>query len=59
MKHVKKSVLLWYTPQEMYDLVVDIDGFVFFHNQAARRIFDAASGLLLRDMHLEDGGLAA
>jgi DNA-binding CsgD family transcriptional regulator len=33
-------------------VVVDIDGFVFFHNQAARRIFDAASGLLLRDNRL-------
>ena len=24
MKHVKKSVLLWYTPVEMYELVTDI-----------------------------------
>ena len=24
MKHVKKSVLLWYSPREMYDLVVGI-----------------------------------
>ncbi len=24
MKHVRKSVLLWYTPQEMYDLVTAI-----------------------------------
>ena len=24
MKHVKKSVLLWYSPREMYDLVTDI-----------------------------------
>lgn len=32
--------------------IVDIDGFVFFHNQAARRHFDAASGLLLQDNRL-------
>ena len=25
MKHVRKSVLLWYSPREMYDLVTDID----------------------------------
>jgi ribosome-associated toxin RatA of RatAB toxin-antitoxin module len=30
VKHVKKSVLLWYTPQEMYDLVVDVDGYPQF-----------------------------
>ena len=24
MKHVKKSVLLWYSPREMYELVTDI-----------------------------------
>ncbi|MGC4080472.1 MAG: type II toxin-antitoxin system RatA family toxin [Rubrivivax sp.] len=24
MKHVKKSVLLWYSPREMYDLVTDV-----------------------------------
>jgi ribosome-associated toxin RatA of RatAB toxin-antitoxin module len=24
MKHVKKSVLLWYSPREMYDLVVGV-----------------------------------
>jgi ribosome-associated toxin RatA of RatAB toxin-antitoxin module len=24
MKHVKKSVLLWYSPREMYDLVVNV-----------------------------------
>ena len=24
MKHVKKSVLLWYSPQEMYDLVTKV-----------------------------------
>lgn len=30
MKHVKKSVLLWYTPQEMYELVTGIDQYPQF-----------------------------
>lgn len=30
MKHVKKSVLLWYSPQEMYDLVVAVCDYPLF-----------------------------
>ncbi len=30
MKHVRKSVLLWYTPREMYDLVTGIDAYPHF-----------------------------
>lgn len=30
MKHVKKSVLLWYSAREMYDLVVGIDQYPTF-----------------------------
>ncbi|MDC8783805.1 type II toxin-antitoxin system RatA family toxin [Roseateles koreensis] len=30
MKHVKKSVLLWYSPREMYDLVVGVDRYPEF-----------------------------
>lgn len=30
MKHVKKSVLLWYTPQEMYDLVTSVEDYPSF-----------------------------
>lgn len=30
MKHVKKSVLLWYSAREMYDLVVDIEHYPSF-----------------------------
>lgn len=30
MKHVKKSVLLWYTPREMYDLVTAIRDYPSF-----------------------------
>ena len=30
MKHVRKSVLLWYSPREMYDLVTAIDSYPDF-----------------------------
>ena len=30
MKHVKKSVLLWYSPSEMYSLVSDVDRYAEF-----------------------------
>ena len=30
MKHVKKSVLLWYTAHEIYDLVVDVESYPEF-----------------------------
>ena len=30
MKQVKKSVLLWYTPQEMYELVTQVDRYAEF-----------------------------
>ena len=30
MKHVKKSVLLWYSPREMYELVIGIEDYPRF-----------------------------
>ena len=30
MKHVKKSVLLWYSPREMYDLVTAVEDYPSF-----------------------------
>lgn len=30
MKHVKKSVLLWYTPHEIYQLVIDVEKYPEF-----------------------------
>jgi ribosome-associated toxin RatA of RatAB toxin-antitoxin module len=30
MKTLRKSILIWYTPQEMYDLVVDIEHYPKF-----------------------------
>jgi ribosome-associated toxin RatA of RatAB toxin-antitoxin module len=36
MKHVKRSVLLWYSPREMYDLVIDVDRYPTFLPWCAR-----------------------
>jgi len=36
MKHVKKSVLLWYSPREMYDLVTDVQAYPSFLPWCAR-----------------------
>jgi ribosome-associated toxin RatA of RatAB toxin-antitoxin module len=36
MKHVKKSVLLWYSPQEMYDLVTAVQDYPRFLPWCAR-----------------------
>ena len=30
MKHVKKSVLLWYSPHEIYQLVTDVEDYPEF-----------------------------
>ena len=30
MKHVRKSVLLWYSPREMYELVTDVESYPQF-----------------------------
>ena len=30
MKHVRKSVLLWYSPREMFDLVVGVEAYPSF-----------------------------
>ena len=52
MRALGASVMNRYDRYHVGLVVVDIDGFVFFHNQAARRHFDAASGLFLRDNRL-------
>lgn len=36
MKHVKKSVLLWYTPREMYELVTAVEDYPAFLPWCAR-----------------------
>jgi ribosome-associated toxin RatA of RatAB toxin-antitoxin module len=36
MKHVRRSVLLWYSPREMYELVVDVQRYPTFLPWCAR-----------------------
>ena len=53
MKHVKKSVLLWYTPHEMYALVTDIQAYPQFLPwcERAEVIEERAGGVTAR-LHL-------
>ena len=58
MKHVKKSVLLWYSAQEMYALVTDVDrypGFLPWCERAEVLARDEA-GMTAR-LHLQFAGL--
>jgi len=58
MKHVKKSVLLWYSAQEMYGLVTDVDrypGFLPWCERAEVLARDEA-GMTAR-LHLQFAGL--
>ena len=58
MKHVKKSVLLWYSPHEIYALVVDVDAYPQFLPwcQKAEVLERDADGLTAR-LHLSYSGL--
>jgi ribosome-associated toxin RatA of RatAB toxin-antitoxin module len=58
MKHVKKSVLLWYSPREMYDLVVDVPAYPQFLPwcQKAEVLQQADDGVTAR-LHLSFGGV--
>ena len=53
MKHVKKSVLLWYSPREMFDLVVDVASYPKFLPwcQKAEVLGDEAGAVTAR-LHL-------
>ena len=44
MKHVKKSVLLWYSAQEMYDLVTDVPHYPKFLPWCERAVEAAQMG---------------
>ena len=50
MKHVKKSVLLWYSPREMYRLVTDVEAYPTFLPWCERTevIERSAEGLVAR-----------
>ena len=58
MKHVKKSILLWYSPREMYDLVVAIEDYPSFLPWCARAevVERHADGLTAR-LHLAYAGV--
>jgi ribosome-associated toxin RatA of RatAB toxin-antitoxin module len=58
MKHVKKSVLIWYSPREMYDLVVDVLAYPKFLPwcQRSEVLAQDAEGLTAR-LHLAYAGV--
>jgi ribosome-associated toxin RatA of RatAB toxin-antitoxin module len=58
MKHVKKSVLLWYSAQEMYDLVTDVPHYPKFLPWCDRAevLTSSAEGMTAR-LHLSYHGL--
>ena len=58
MKHVKKSILLWYSPREMYDLVVAVEDYPSFLPWCARAevVERHADGLTAR-LHLAYAGV--
>ena len=58
MKHVKKSVLLWYSAQEIYELVVDVESYPKFLPwfERAEILERDAAGLTAR-LHLAYSGL--
>jgi len=59
MKHVKKSVLLWYSPHEMYRLVVDVAAYPGFLPwcERAEVLAQEAHGMTAR-LHLAYAGLS-
>lgn len=58
MKHVKKSVLLWYSPREIYDLVVDVPAYPQFLPwcQRAEVLSDDGQSVTAR-LHLSYAGV--
>jgi ribosome-associated toxin RatA of RatAB toxin-antitoxin module len=58
MKHVKKSVLLWYSPREMYDLVVGVRDYPRFLPWCQRaEILDETDDAMTARLHLAYHGL--
>lgn len=58
MKHVNKSVLLWYSPQEMFDLVVDIESYPQFLPWCQRvEILALEPGQVTARLHLAFAGV--
>ena len=58
MKHVKKSVLLWYSPHEMYALVTGVADYPKFLPWCERaEVLDEAAGGMTARLHLAFAGI--
>ncbi len=58
MKHVKKSVLLWYSAREMYDLVTGIEAYPSFLPWCERAdVLEATESVVTVRLHLVYAGL--
>jgi ribosome-associated toxin RatA of RatAB toxin-antitoxin module len=58
MKRVHKSVLLWYSPREMYDLVVGVELYPQFLPWCERaEVLEAAADSMLARLHLAYAGV--
>lgn len=58
MKQVKKSVLLWYTPEEMYRLVTDIEAYPQFLPWCEKgEILERLDGGVVARVHLAYAGV--
>lgn len=58
MKHVKKSVLLWYSPREMYELVTGIEAYPAFLPWCERaEVMERDDAGMTARLHLAYAGL--
>ncbi|MFM2118837.1 MAG: hypothetical protein RL722_305 [Pseudomonadota bacterium] len=58
MKHVKKSILLWYSPREMYDLVVGVEDYPKFLPWCQKaEVSEADEHGMLARLHLSYAGV--
>lgn len=58
MKHVKKSVLLWYSPHEMYELVIAVDDYPKFLPWCERaEVVETHDGGMTAKLHLHYAGV--
>ena len=58
MKHVKKSVLLWYSPAEMYSLVTDVGAYPAFLPWCERaEVLEQFEGGMRARLHMVFAGL--
>jgi ribosome-associated toxin RatA of RatAB toxin-antitoxin module len=60
MKHVNKSVLLWYSPREMYDLVTHVEAYPeFLPWCASARVLERSASGLMAKLSLSFAGVRA